>query len=97
MGTTWIASKETNHFSSAAADLHPVRQRKTCLIGCTIASNCFTIPASVVYLDGNHTHPCTKTLLDSSMVSVAGLRAARISHTCSMELKSEDITYYCNR
>ncbi|GFT12502.1 hypothetical protein TNCV_5093201 [Trichonephila clavipes] len=33
MGTTCTLNKETSHLSRTAADRHPVKQRKTCVIG----------------------------------------------------------------
>ncbi|GFW01179.1 hypothetical protein TNCV_1764161 [Trichonephila clavipes] len=47
MGTTCTLNKEIGHLSSTAADRHPVSQRKTCLIGCMIASNSYTTLTSV--------------------------------------------------
>ncbi|GFX59641.1 hypothetical protein TNCV_3754061 [Trichonephila clavipes] len=55
----------------------------------------------LINLCGNHTHSFTKALMSLSMVVGAGFRAAierqRTSHTCSIGLRSVDITGHFSR
>ncbi|GFV35996.1 hypothetical protein TNCV_2867541 [Trichonephila clavipes] len=63
---------------------------------------CFIL-STRIHIDSyaNHTHFCSKVLLNSSMVAGAGFRAAfelpRTSHMYSMGLRSGDIAGYSYR
>ncbi|GFT41811.1 hypothetical protein TNCV_1666741 [Trichonephila clavipes] len=105
MGTASILNKKTGLLSRTAVDLHPVSQRKTCLIRCMIASNCYTTLTSMfhtvyqpLWLPHPFLHQGIFELIDGRWSWSSSCNRVQMAfHSCYMGLKSGDIAGYSNR